>query len=536
MAWDSAAFETACKRFWEHFPDFKNFEVPGKKYRWEERDYKDELVDLYRKEVEPLVSGDPEPFLDAYVGILRRKLKATGKSQNLVGWRALRNLDGPDVDRAAVGKAMQAVVSEMDSGETGWKETVDAYGRVANLQLNNPWGVRQLIAVLLLLHRPESQISLTMSAWNGASMMLVATWLLKSGSVVDGAEMSRCLAFAAQVKRALDAAGWRTRDMIDVQSFLWVIAQKSEDPEPPILEVVGEHIEAQGMRIDDRTLRRYHYALQSRGFVILAGPSGTGKTWLTKLYADAVHARYTLAPVAPNWAANEDLLGYFNPFDRKFHPTAFLEFIDEAAEAWKERGKDAADFHLVLDEMNLARVEHYFSLFLSLMEMRSGDLVPQATLAGGRLVQVPPNLKFAGTVNMDETTHGFSDKVFDRAQLIELSVSRPAVEAHIADVPYAKHLLELWDAMSDSSPFGFRVIDDIAAYIELAGQDGVAWKLALDDQIVSKLLPKLRGIEPEAGKALEQVSALVRGRFRLAAAKCEAMLSRYRANDVVTYF
>ena len=75
-----------------------------------------------------------------------------------------------------------------------------------------------------------------------------------------------------------------------------------------------------------------------------------------------------------------------------------------------------------------------------------------------------------------------------------------------------------------------------AAYIELAGQDGVAWKLALDDQIVSKLLSKLRGIEPEAGKALEQVSALVRGRFRLAAGKCEAMLSRYRANDVVTYF
>ena len=56
---------------------------------------------------------------------------------------------------------------------------------------------------------------------------------------------------------------------LDVQSFLWVISQKSGGPEPPILEVVGEHfIEAQGMRIDDRTLRRYHYALQSRGFVI----------------------------------------------------------------------------------------------------------------------------------------------------------------------------------------------------------------------------------------------------------------------------
>ena len=79
-------------------------------------------------------------------------------------------------------------------------------------------------------------------------MMLIATWLLKWGSVVDGAEMSRCLAFAAQVKRALDAAGWRTRDMIDVQSFLWVIAQKpaSGGSEPPILEVVGNTSKPKG--------------------------------------------------------------------------------------------------------------------------------------------------------------------------------------------------------------------------------------------------------------------------------------------------
>lgn len=374
---------------------------------------------------------------------------------------------------------------------------------------------------------------------------------MKWGSLINGEEFQRCQNFAAQVRKALDQAGFRPRDMIDIQSFLYVLTRKpsSSKPEPepkpkpasdppaePPLTAIAKRIRSRGMRIDERTLRRYHYAMRTRGFVILAGPSGTGKTWLTKLYAEAVGAEYKPVPVAPNWAANEDLLGYFNPIEQAFHASAFLEFIDRAAAAWKERGDGAPEFHLTLDEMNLARIEHYFSLFLSLMEQRRGDAIPETELTGGRTVRIPPNLKFAGTVNMDETTHGFADKVFDRAQLIELSIDRAAVEAHLKGKSYAGDLLDIWEKTEPASPFGFRVLDDIAAYIAEAEKDGVKWQEALDEQIVSKILPKLRGIEPEAAKALQGVAALTAERFPLASDKCEVMLRRQQATDVVSFF
>ena len=162
--------------------------------------------------------------------------------------------------------------------------------------------------------------------------------------------------------------------------------------------------------------------------------------------------------------------------------------------------------------------------------------MPEQPLAGDRVVRVPPNLKFVGTVNMDETTYGFSDKLLDRAQLIELPVSREAVKAHVAGASYANVILALWDAMSDVCPFAFRVLDDISAYIRLAGQDGVKWEEALDEQIVSKLLPKLRGIEPAVCDALEQVNKVVEGQFGLAEAKCELMLRRYRDSRAVSFF
>ena len=190
--------------------------------------------------------------------------------------------------------------------------------------------------------------------------------------------------------------------------------------------------------------------------------------------------------------------------------------------------------------MNLARIEHYFSLFLSLMEMRRGNEVPKTYLSGDRLVRVPPNLKFVGTVNMDETTHGFADKVFDRAQLLELSIDYNSAKQHLeqrlANRECTEVLLQLWKAMEPAHPVGFRVLDDIADYIERAEKDSTHWKVALDQQIVSKLLPKLRGVEPEEAEALRNVWKVVDEEYPLARAKAETMWRRYEATDVVSYF
>ena len=170
--------------------------------------------------------------------------------------------------------------------------------------------------------------------------------------------------------------------------------------------------------IGDDVVRRYHLAMQTRGFVILSGSSGTGKTWLAQAYADAIGARPKLAAVDPSWSSNEDLLGYLSPLDGFYHHTPFSEFVQEAAREWTSAdmaGRSAREFHVILDEMNLARVEHYFSRFLSAMEVRSREGIARLDLAPGHTVELTPNLKFAGTVNVDETTYMFSPKVLDRA-------------------------------------------------------------------------------------------------------------------------
>ena len=105
--------------------------------------------------------------------------------------------------------------------------------------------------------------------------------------------------------------------------------------------------------------------------------------------------------------------------------------MKESAREWESANREIRRprlFHVILDEMNLARVEHYFSRFLSAMEIRAREGAAQLDLAPGHHVELTPNLRFTGTVNVDETTHGFADKVFDRAQVLELPLPRDEVD------------------------------------------------------------------------------------------------------------
>ena len=156
------------------------------------------------------------------------------------------------------------------------------------------------------------------------------------------------------------------------------------DYSEPSFPDICKKVTAQGLRISESTLRRYHLALKSRKFIILSGISGTGKTWLTKAYAEAVEAEYILVPVAPNWTTNEDLLGYLSPMDNKYHETDFSAFLKKAEEEYQQaqaKQLTPRPYHLVLDEMNLARVEYYFAKFLSAMEVRMREGVAQIQLA-----------------------------------------------------------------------------------------------------------------------------------------------------------
>ena len=158
--------------------------------------------------------------------------------------------------------------------------------------------------------------------------------------------------------------------------------------------------------------------------MILAGVTGTGKSKLPALVAEATGGASRLIPVRPDWTDSADLLGYTD-LRGVFRPGTLLRIAREAAQE-SERYWTA-----ILDEMNLARVEHYFAEVLSRIEDRrptpgggwesSPLLLPSADAGEWAEVALPPNLALVGTVNMDESAHGFSRKVLDRAFTLELS-------------------------------------------------------------------------------------------------------------------
>jgi len=291
-------------------------------------------------------------------------------------------------------------------------------------------------------------------------------------------------------------------------------------------------------RISDDVIRRYHLATSTRGFVILCGPSGTGKTWLAQAYANTIGARQKLVAVDPSWSSNEDLLGYLSPLDGFYHHTPFSEFVADSAREWNSAngaGRIAREFHVILDEMNLARVEHYFSRFLSAMEVRTREGIARLDLAAGHTVELTPNLKFSGTVNIDETTHGFADKVYDRAQILELPLPRDMVAAHMQGYPWMDTILQVWDTLVEVAPFGFRVLDEINAYVIAAAEIGTDPAHAIDEQLVQKVLPRLRG-DADAGPAIDAFIALTDEVYPLANTKARAMRAELNAHGFVSYF
>lgn len=171
----------------------------------------------------------------------------------------------------------------------------------------------------------------------------------------------------------------------------------------------------------------YVTALRTKPFVILAGVSGTGKSKLPLLVAEHTGStRPRRIAVRPDWTDSSDVMGYVDLQDR-FRPGVVLQALRNAS-------SNKEDFHICLvDEMNLARVEHYFAEFLSAIEDRrvadGGGYASSPVLTqtlphdpeGWQSQCIPENVAIVGTVNMDETTHGFSRKVLDRAFTLELS-------------------------------------------------------------------------------------------------------------------
>ncbi len=288
------------------------------------------------------------------------------------------------------------------------------------------------------------------------------------------------------------------------------------DPRPPIVQIVLPALSdiiasvQTDVHFSASLITRLHAGLWAharRHFAILTGLSGSGKTMLALKYARALinggsDKQLRTFPVQPGWYDPGALLGYANPLrGDSYVRTKFLELLIAAA------GDPQHPYVAVLDEMNLSHPEQYMAPLLSAMETGGFiELHTEGEMFDGvpEEIRYPNNLVLIGTVNMDETTHGLSDKVLDRAFVHEFWEVDLNAYPHWGDrrldavqVGRAREILTL--LMNGLSPtrlhFGWRVVDDVLDYLGQAAQSGgaLSFEDALDDVIYAKVLPKLRG-------------------------------------------
>jgi hypothetical protein len=339
--------------------------------------------------------------------------------------------------------------------------------------------------------------------------------------------------------------------LLDVYDEFAANSEASDMPDSPPAEdpawstvALTRALRAKGFNYEAWQVAAFVHALRTKPFVILAGISGTGKSKLPLLVGELTGARVHLIPVRPDWTDSADLVGFTN-LQGTFVPGRLLEIAQTA-------GQEPMVQHIVvLDEMNLARVEQYFAEVLSLIEdrewseagPRSRTPLAASAPAPWNAVRLPANLSIVGTVNMDETTHGFSRKVLDRAFTLEMSavdlsdwrVSAPA--GAVASVPWSvvrwrpvalrpgeiespsdqEHdrvdrvitaLTEVNQALSVAQlQVGYRVRDEVALFLihASADPDGFGQVDPLDLALSMKVLPRILGGSSAIRAVLERL-------------------------------
>ena len=275
---------------------------------------------------------------------------------------------------------------------------------------------------------------------------------------------------------------------------------------------------------DISDIRRFIASMAVSKIIILQGMSGTGKTSLAHAFGDFIDNPSTVIPVQPMWKERTDLIGYFNEFTKRFNETTLLEKMYEA-------NYSKSIYITVMDEMNIARVEYYFAEFLSLLELPNAeerlltvvsdvwDSDPEQLENG--CIKLPPNMWFVGTANNDDSTFAISDKVYDRAMVMNLDMK---AEPFVAPkTPNTKISLEQFESLAEQAmreyeitarnlnriemldkyliehfqiTFGNRIMKQIKSYIPVYVACGGDELEAIDDILSKKVLRKLEMQNP----------------------------------------
>ena len=327
---------------------------------------------------------------------------------------------------------------------------------------------------------------------------------------------------------------------------VYVASGPSALTEERLLAGIEEYALGQGFTFPSYRLRSYYIALKTKPFAILSGVSGTGKTRMAELFAEAMTGhnprQFQLLPVRPDWNDSAALFGYQNILANRYVSTPFLEIVRAASQPENRRQA----YFVCLDEMNLARVEHYLADYLSALESRTHRIPLHEDVID---LVLPPNLFVTGTVNVDETTHRFSRKVLDRANTLDFdeapllaatpsSKGRARIDEDLGQSPGPRQALFLAarvanvararERLSQIDPtfpdralailqaandllyaqrlhFAYRVRDDVLMFLAnsfdaetnvglLLAEKEANFTQALDLQIMQKVLPKLHGL------------------------------------------
>lgn len=239
----------------------------------------------------------------------------------------------------------------------------------------------------------------------------------------------------------------------------------------------------------EEIVRRFVAGMASSKLLILEGISGTGKTSLPYSFSRYLNNPATMVSVQPSFRDRTELLGYFNEFSKRFNETEFLRALYEA------NYREDPCF-IVLDEINLARIEYYFAEMLSVLELPSADewtldLVPTAwpgdpaKLESGK-IRVPTNIWFVGTANNDDSTFTITDKVYDRAMPIELNERANAFECELQPrcCVTAKHLEEMFAQAKEDHPISESTLSRM---IKLDTYLQTRFKLAFGNRIMKQM-------------------------------------------------
>jgi len=327
------------------------------------------------------------------------------------------------------------------------------------------------------------------------------------------------------------------------------------------LDSMEKNMKKYGVEYPKRLLYSFHTALKSAEYSplsVLSGVSGTGKSELPKLYSHFGGFNFLNEAVQPTWDSPESMLGYYNTIENKFDSYSILKFLLQTSQSKNdtEFGWNESMNMILLDEMNLSHIELYFAEFLSKFEQRRGakGINIDIKLGAGMNYPLPleRNVLWIGTMNEDETTKSLSDKVLDRAFSInfprpEKLLSRAElknlddikkfeylhkdtwnrwVQAKTLFVDEKKEALQKYRDISNKinkeltptgRAIGHRVWQSMEYYInnhplviQNIGDDDLLTKnvkLAFEEQLVQKIMPKLRGIETH-GKEKEVLGSI----------------------------